>query len=303
MFWDHGFNRLSFGVQDFDSKVQTSVNRIQPYDLVARFLDDCHKVGFKHINFDLIYGLPHQTLTSVQETVQKTIQLKPSRIAFYRMAMIPEIFKWQRRFGPEDLPDSESCLAMNLHAINTFQNAGYRFIGLDHFALPTDPLFTAQKNGTINRNFQGMTTGRGSQIISFGPSAISQWDGGYTQNYSDFFRWDKIVRKDYPVDRAYRLTTEDRLRRELLLDLYCYRKISTAKFSALVNNFSEHFSKEIGLIRAEPWNKLVSIDKEGLKLTSPLGELLVRVVAAVFDKHLPSDAFQGGMTGAASRIG
>jgi oxygen-independent coproporphyrinogen-3 oxidase len=311
MLRDFGFNRVSLGVQDFDANVQDAINREQSYELVSKFTDDCRAVGFQHINFDLIYGLPRQTIAGMTKSIEQTISLKPTRIAFYRMAMIPEIFKWQRRFGPEDMPTSEACLDMNLHAINTFRANGYEFIGLDHFALKTDPLFTAVANGTVNRNFQGMTTGRGTTIVGFGPSAISQWPSGFSQNVSDFFKWDKIVRTEAPTERAYSLQGDDMLRRDLLLDLYCFRKIRpkllahrlrVSEADAAVA-FQSKFNKEISILRSEPFNKLIREDADGWHLTRPLGELLVRVVAAAFDAHLPPDALQKGTAGMASRVG
>jgi len=311
MLHDFGFNRVSLGVQDFDANVQDAINREQPYDLVAKFVDDCRAVGFEHINFDLIYGLPRQTVAGMANSVAQTISLKPTRIAFYRMAMIPEIFKWQRRFGPEDMPSSGACLDMNLHAINSFRANGYEFIGLDHFALKTDPLFTAVSNGTVNRNFQGMTTGRGTTIVGFGPSAISQWPGGFSQNVSDFFKWDKVVRSENPTERAYEFQGDDALRRDLLLDLYCFRKISPKSLARHLGvpqqdakeAFQAKFGKEVAILRGEPFDKLVREDADGWYLTRPLGELLVRVVAAVFDAHLPPDALQKGTAGMASRVG
>ena len=170
----YGFNRVSLGVQDFDVRVQKAVNRIQSFEMVRDLTDSSRKMGFK-VNFDLICGLPFQTLESIESTIDKVLSLSPDRIAWYRFAMIPDLFKWQKGFQKNDLPDGEKLLDMNLLAINKFSKDGYYFIGLDHFAKREDTLTKAMLNGNITRNFQGMSVGSDLDIIGLGPSAISQF--------------------------------------------------------------------------------------------------------------------------------
>jgi oxygen-independent coproporphyrinogen-3 oxidase len=184
-----GCNRVSLGIQDFDPKVQQIVNRLQPLDVVQRVVAWCRELGFESINFDLIYGLPLQTLESLEATLAKTIALQPDRIAFYRLAVIPEIFRWQNVFRPDDLPGADLCLDLNLLAINQFQAAGYEFIGLDHFARASEALTAARQSGTLQRNFQGMSTGKGLDLIGLGPSAISMLDNAYAQSVKTTEKW------------------------------------------------------------------------------------------------------------------
>lgn len=303
---DFGFNRVSLGVQDFDPVVQEAVNRIQPFTLVESFVERCRSLGFDLINFDLIYGLPFQTPASMENTLSAVSKLRPSRIAFYRLAVIPEIFKWQRRFSQINMPDSEACLQMNLRAINHFLADGYSFIGLDHFARPEDSLAKALADGTITRTFQGMTTGRGLNVIGIGPSAISQFQDAFVQNESDFFKWNRlaVVTGDFPVNRGINLTEDDQLRRDVLNDLYCHRFIDKNVFKKRSGRkFDEYFGPEIVKLQELVKEGFVTIEPTKIVLTRPLGELLIRVVAAVFDRHLPPDALTKGIAGKASRVG
>jgi len=300
-----GFNRVSLGIQDFDVKVQRIVNRLQPLEMVQQVVSWCRELGFTSINFDLIYGLPLQTLDSLAETLEKTVALLPDRIAFYRLAVIPEIFRWQNVFRPADLPAADLSLDLNLLAINRFLAAGYEFIGLDHFARPDEALAAARRDDSLQRNFQGMTTGKGLDLIGLGPSAISLLDDAYAQNVKTTDEWRQAVPKSLASERGLRLSGDDRLRRQLLQQLYCHgrvnKRILETEFGIA---FGAYFAGE--LTRLEPLvdDGLVTLDAQVIQLTTPLGRLLVRVVAAVFDKYLPTDAYRSGLeANQASKVG
>jgi oxygen-independent coproporphyrinogen-3 oxidase len=291
-----GFNRVSLGIQDFAPRVQQAVNRLQSVELVARVVGWCRELSFPSINFDLIYGLPFQTLDSMADTLDKTIGLAPDRIAFYRLAVIPEIFRWQKVFKPQDLPAGDLPLDLNLLAINRFLQAGYEFIGLDHFALPDESLARAHRSQTLQRNFQGMTTGKACELIGLGPSAISQLDRAFAQNHRTTAAWLDAVAGDFALERGHRLDLDDRLRRELMQQLYGYGVIDKRALEGRFDiQFDGYFATELARVRTLADDGLVVIDQTSVRLTTPLGRLLVRVVAAAFDRYLPPDAFRVGM--------
>ncbi len=241
-----GFNRNRLGIQDFSPRVQRAVNRLQPFALVERLVGWCRALGFGSINFDLIYGLPFQTPETMADTVAKTVALAPDRIAFYRLAVIPEIFRWQNVFRPTDLPGGDLPLDLNLLAINRFLAAGYEFIGLDHFARPHEALAQARRDGSLRRSFQGMTTGQGLDILGLGPSATSQLDDAFAQNQKTTADWHRAVVCDFATERGLHLTDDDRLRRELLQLLYGYgaidKRLLEDRFGIV---FDEYFAAEL----------------------------------------------------------
>jgi oxygen-independent coproporphyrinogen-3 oxidase len=291
-----GFNRVSLGIQDFTPQVQQAVNRLQPYDTVAQVVGWCRELGFGSINFDLIYGLPFQTLDSMADTLDKTLRLGPDRVAFYRLAVIPEIFRWQNVFKPNDLPAGDLPLDLNLLAINRFQEAGYQFLGLDHFARPTEGLAQAHEAQTLQRNFQGMTTGKQCELIGLGPSAISQLEHAFAQNFKTTAEWRQAVATDFACERGLHLDDDDRLRRELMQQLYGYGVIDKTDLAATFTvNFDEYFAPELKRMHILAEEGLVTLDDAAIRLTAPLGRLLVRVVAAAFDRYLPADAFLKGL--------
>jgi oxygen-independent coproporphyrinogen III oxidase len=291
-----GFQRISLGIQDFSLLVQKAVNRLQALELVQRVVGWCRELGFESINFDLIYGLPFQTLDSMADTLDKTIALAPDRIAFYRLAVIPEIFRWQNVFRPQDLPAGDLPLDLNLLAIERFQAAGYEFIGLDHFAKPDEALARAHREQSLCRNFQGMTTGKEQDLIGLGPSAISQLDRAFAQNDKASTSWWNAVGKDLATERGLRLSQDDRLRRELIQQLYGYGAVVKdpleQRFGIV---FDDYFADERHRLQELADDGLVSFEARVIRLTSPLGRLLVRVVAAVFDAYLPPNAYREGL--------
>lgn len=300
-----GVNRLSLGVQDFDPKVQQAVNRIQSLAMVSDFVGVCRSLGFDSLNFDLIYGLPYQTLETMAETIAAAVRLAPDRIAFYRLALLPDIFRWQKHFGRADIPSGDLPLSLNLMAINAFQEAGYDYIGLDHFAKPTDGLALAHKSGMLRRNFQGMTTGGDTSIVGVGPSAISSLHASYMQNSADLNRWQRRVESGFATERGVRLTNDDVLRNRVIQDLYCYRgidKVSLSKQFAI--DFDQYFLSEMAKVKYLESEGLVQVTGQHFKLARPLGELLVRVVAAAFDANIPAQAYRVGLANSeASKVG
>ncbi|MFO0945186.1 MAG: oxygen-independent coproporphyrinogen III oxidase [Planctomycetota bacterium] len=301
---DLGFNRISLGIQDFDDRVQNAVNRRQPFDVVAAAVETCRRLDFDSINFDLIYGLPFQTLDSMAETVEKVIRLSPDRIAFYRLAMIPEMFRWQNAFKPEDLPTGDLPLDLNLLAIRQFLEAGYEFIGLDHFAKPHEPLAKAAKEGSLHRNFQGMTTNKSLEIVALGPSAISQLSSAIAQNVKNSEDWRHAIDKDLATERGLKLSDDDRLRREVLQQLYSFGSIDTGEIERQFGiRFSHYFAEELDRLQELESLGLLTVGRE-IRLTQPLGRLLVRAPAAVFDHYLPPLAYKNGLpAGQSSAVG
>jgi oxygen-independent coproporphyrinogen-3 oxidase len=300
-----GFNRISLGIQDFAPAVQRAVNRLQPYEQVETVVGWCRSLGFASINFDLIYGLPFQTLETMADTLAKTITLAPDRIAFYRLAVIPDIFRWQKVFQRTDLPAGDLPLELNLLAINCFLQAGYEFIGLDHFARPTEALARAGQDGSLRRNFQGMTTGKELDVVGLGPSAISQLDDAFAQNAKTSGEWEQLTERDFATVVGLRLSPDDHLRRELLQQLYSHGEIDKPRLQDRFGIvFDDYFADEIGRLASLVEDGLVRVDRDAIRLTAPLGRLLVRVVAAVFDRYLPPQAFREGLpVQQASRVG
>jgi oxygen-independent coproporphyrinogen-3 oxidase len=291
-----GFNRVSLGVQEFDPRVQKAVNREQPFELVERAVRWCRQLGFASVNFDLIYALPFQTLEGMAETLDQTLALAPDRVAFYRLAVIPEIFRWQNVFRPADLPSGDLPLELNLLGINRFLAAGYEFIGLDHFARPDDELARARRDGTLRRTFQGVTTGKGLDVIGLGPSAISQLDGAYAQNRKATADWQEAATEDFATERGLRLSDDDRLRRELMQQVYGHGVIDKRSLEERFGiTFDDYFVGELQRLRDLIDEGIAEHDGGAVRLTRPLGRLLVRVVAAVFDRYLPPTAFREGL--------
>lgn len=300
-----GFNRVSLGVQDFAAVVQRAVNRVQPFETVERVVAWCRELSFASLNFDLIYGLPFQTPETMTDTLAKVLILAPDRIAFYRLAVIPEMFRWQNTFHEEDLPAGELPLELNLLASSVFQSAGYEFIGLDHFAKPGESLARALREGSLQRNFQGMTTGKSLDLLGLGPSSISQLDGAFAQNCKTTAEWRQRVTEDLATARGLRLTTDDRLRRELMQQLYGRGVIEKRALEQQFGiAFDEYFALELLRLDGLADDGLLAVRPDRVALTAPLGRLLVRVVAAAFDAYLPPDAYREGLPPQfASRVG
>ncbi len=298
-----GFQRLSLGVQDFDPKVQNAIHRFQSFELVNGIMSAARELGFPSINFDLIYGLPFQSEESMRKTLDEVLKLSPDRIAFFRLALIPDLFRAQRLFSEADIPEGELPLKLMQMAIKVFTENGYEFIGLDHFAKRSDSLDEARRSRKLQRNFQGMSTGKALPIIGLGPSAISSLPGAFWQNTPAFHRWFAEAEQDFPIEKGHTLSEDDKRRNFVIQEIYCERRISKSVFEREFHlNFDEYFIREKAGISDLVKSGLLIADEDGFYLSQPLGHFLARVVASVFDAFLPSDAYRSGSS-QGSRVG
>ncbi|MDH4173752.1 MAG: oxygen-independent coproporphyrinogen III oxidase [Betaproteobacteria bacterium] len=282
-----GFNRVSLGVQDFDAEVQKAVHRIQSEEETRRVVGEARASGFRSLNIDLIYGLPKQTLDGFNRTLDQVIALDPDRIALYSYAHLPSVFMPQRRIAAADLPSAEAKLQILSLAIGRLTRAGYLYIGMDHFARPDDELALAQSQGRLQRNFQGYSTRRGSDLIGLGVSAIGAVGPTYYQNQKRLE--DYYVALDagrLPVARGLELTPDDLVRRAVIQGLACHFRLSieSVELSYLVD-FKRYFAPEMDRLRRLEAEGLVELQPDWIIVT-PKGRLLVRVVCAVFDRYL-----------------
>lgn len=282
-----GFNRTSFGVQDFDPAVQAAVNRIQPLEMVEAALNDSRAAGFQSINIDLIYGLPKQTLSSFDRTLDQVIRLSPDRIALYNYAHLPSRFKAQRLIIAADLPSAEERLQIFLMSTRRLLEAGYVYIGLDHFAKPSDELNLARLDGSLHRNFQGYTTRAECDLIGLGVSAIGKVGASYSQSVRSLNAYyDHLDKGRLPIEKGYHLSADDLLRRQIIMTLMCSMPLS---FQAINQkhgiDFSTYFAPE--LERLQPYRDagLMEANDDGLTIT-PKGRLFVRAIGMVFDRYL-----------------
>jgi oxygen-independent coproporphyrinogen III oxidase len=285
-----GFNRLSLGVQDFDPQVQQAVHRVQPYESVADLTVAARGAGFDSINMDLIYGLPRQTADSFQTTLERVTELRPERIALYAYAHLPQRFKPQRRIDAKLLPRGADKVAMLSAAIAHFRAAGYEYIGMDHFALPNDPLAIAKRQGRLHRNFQGYSTHPDSDLIGLGVSAIGRIGAHYSQNAKTLDEYhDAIGRGQFPVQRGLTLSRDDLVRRAVIMALMCQGRVDIESIElAYLIDFRQYFSPEIDQLEPLVEKGLVVMEPDGIRV-SPLGWYFVRAVAMVFDRHLQAD--------------
>jgi oxygen-independent coproporphyrinogen-3 oxidase len=279
-----GFNRVSFGVQDLDPDVQRAINRIQPASQTGDAVAAAREAGMRSVNLDLIYGLPKQNPESFARTLESVIALQPERIALYAYAHLPARFKAQRQIRSRDLPAPAVKLALLGTAIRELTRAGYRYIGMDHFALANDALARAQDAGTLQRNFQGYSTHGQCDLVGLGMSAISHVDGCYAQNVRDLsVYYQKLAQRELPVVRGLMLDAEDELRAELIQSIMCRGRV---QFSDLERRFGirfdERFGREMAALAVLAADGLVQLHEYGFSVT-PRGRLLLRVVAMVFD--------------------
>lgn len=282
-----GFNRLSFGVQDFDHNVQKAVNRIQSEEQVFDLVKAGREAKFKSISIDLIYGLPLQTVDSFNSTLDKVIELRPDRIAAYSYAHLPELVRAQRLIRKEDMPPPERKMELLELIIQRLTAAGYVYIGMDHFALPEDELVIAREKGTLQRNFQGYSTHAECDLIGLGITAIGYIDGHYSQNIKVLSEYYECLEKgQLPVVKGYSLSKDDLLRREVIVDLMCHGLIDFAKFEHKYNiDFAQYFAASLAQLEETVADGLVNITTEQVELL-PQGQLMMRVVAMAFDAYL-----------------
>ena len=293
-----GFNRISLGVQDFNATVQKHVRRIQPFEMVRQTVASCRAAGFESINTDLIYGLPYQTLDTMRDTLDKCIELAPDRVAYYHYAQIPDKIATQRAIHHDQMPDSETKLAMFMLGVEMFTAAGYDFIGLDHFAKPEEMLAEAAKDGTLQRNFQGMTTGAGLDLLGVGASSISHLQQvGFLQNVRDPDGYVQAMEQQpSAIARARDFSEDDCIRQAVLTQIYCGGRIVPAVIERQFGiDFGKYFSRELVVMSELEADGLVACNEDGtVDVTFPLGRVLMRNVAAAFDAYLQPDAYRAG---------
>ncbi len=282
-----GFNRASIGVQDFNAEVQRAVHRIQSEDETRRVIDEARASGFRSINLDLIYGLPHQSLDSFNRTLDAVLALDADRIALYNYAHLPQVFKTQRRIRETDLPSPETKLQILTLAIGRLTRAGYLYIGMDHFAKPEDELAVAQRQGRLHRNFQGYSTQPDSDMLGFGISAIGRVGPTYYQNLKSLDEYYGALDDDrLPVWRGIELTQDDLVRRAVIQALSCHFRVSLESIEiAYLVDFRSYFAEELEELRQLADDGLVELQPDWIVVT-PKGRLLVRAVCMLFDRYL-----------------
>lgn len=282
-----GFNRLSLGVQDFDPAVQQAINRIQPFDMTASVMRAARDTGYHSIGVDLIYGLPHQTVESFSRTLDTMLELAPDRLSVFAYAHLPQLFKMQRQMDPASLPSPEMRLAILQRVVERLTGAGYVYIGMDHFALPTDELARAQAQRTLHRNFQGYSTRAECDLIGFGASSIGKVGEVYAQNAKDVADYAAAIDAGrLAITRGVRLTADDRLRRDVITQLMCNLELRFDEFEAAYGIcFADAFEPELQRLRAFEQDGLVTISPGKLEVQTA-GRMLVRNIAMVFDRYL-----------------
>lgn len=285
-----GFNRLSFGVQDFDPAVQKAVHRVQPAEQVFSLVQSARKIGFESINVDLIYGLPLQTPESFARTLAQVNELRPDRIALYAYAHLPTRFKPQRRIVAAELPSARDKLAMLSASLDSLVGGGYVYVGMDHFALPTDALAVAKRQGRLHRNFQGYSTQPDCDLIALGVSAIGRIGATYSQNAKTLEEYyDSLDQGRLPIVRGLALSRDDLLRRCVIMSIMCQGQLlfESVELGHLID-FKAYFARELEVLAELAEHGLVTMDDSGVQVTST-GWYLVRAIAMVFDKNLQVD--------------
>jgi len=284
-----GFNRVSLGVQDFDAHVQRAVNRIQSEEQTRRVLQAARDCGFRSTSVDLIYGLPLQSVESFSVTLDKIVAASPDRISVFNYAHLPRLFKTQKQIAERQLPAAAEKLAILAHVIERLTDAGYVYIGMDHFARPDDELAIAQREGTLYRNFQGYATHASCDLVGMGMSAIGSVAECYSQNTRDIAAYcEHLDRDQLPIVRGVELSREDHVRRDAITRLMCDFSIHKPTFSARWEiDFDSYFARELGELLPMAEDGLVRLDEQAIEI-QPVGRLLVRNVCMVFDSYLHS---------------
>jgi oxygen-independent coproporphyrinogen-3 oxidase len=282
-----GFNRISMGVQDFYLPVQKAINRVQSEEITRQTVLWARELDFHSINLDLIYGLPHQTLHTFAETVDKIIDISPDRLAVFNYAHVPWLKKHQNLIQTEDLPSADERLQILQMTIKKLTNAGYEYIGMDHFAKSTDELATAQRNNTLYRNFQGYSTKAGCDVYAFGMSAISQFQNIYAQNVKnlkDYYA--RIDERRAATNVGYRMTDDDHIRKETIMQLMCHLEIDKRNIEQRFGiDFEEYFFGDIPKLDVFIKDNLLENGAEKIKIIGA-GKMIIRNIAMCFDAYL-----------------
>lgn len=287
-----GFNRLSMGVQDFDPQVQEAINRIQSYALTRSLIEHARALGFGSINVDLIYGLPHQTIATFAATLDQVLTLRPDRVAAYSFAFVPWMGAHMKEIDRAALPPAETKLALLAATVDAFTGAGYRQIGMDHFALPSDELARAVDTQTLNRNFMGYTVQATTDLVALGVSAIGNVQGAFVQNTKKLPAYYTAVAEGrFPIDKGYELSADDEIRRHVITELMCNFRLDVPDVERRFNiRFAEYFSEELATLtggeQSAAADGLVTVQPHRIDV-APIGRMFVRNICMVFDKYLP----------------
>ncbi len=282
-----GFNRLSLGIQDFNPIVQRAINRIQGERETLTVINAAHKNGFRSISLDLIYGLPNQTTTSFDETLKKVISINPDRLSIFNYAHMPESFKTQRQIQSEDIPSAEIKLEILQQSIETLTQAGYIYIGMDHFAKPDDELAIAQRDNKLYRNFQGYSTHSDCDLIGLGITSIGRVGDSYSQNQKRLDQYDLCLKTGkLPVFRGITLDEDDKIRRTVINSLICHFSLDIIAVERELNiNFTDYFSNELFTLQQFVYDGLLNISSSSIDVL-PAGFLLIRNICMVFDSYI-----------------
>jgi oxygen-independent coproporphyrinogen III oxidase len=289
-----GFNRVSMGVQDFDTQVQEAVNRVQSFEMVKALVEDCHELGYESVNFDLIYGLPLQTLDSFKNTLDKVLELSPDRIALFNYAHLPSLRPFQKAHIKEsDLPTRDTKLQIFCESMKSFTQSGYEYIGMDHFAKKQDELTLAKSKRTLHRNFQGYTTKAGLDLLGFGMTSISSISNAYSQNekklnrYLEFFKTERHDSEDLlPIEKGLTCSMDDMIRRDVIAKLLCHEVLYFAEVSSAYGiDFAKYFASELAALPGFVDDGLLELHPDKIRITA-LGKIFMRNIAMVFDTYL-----------------
>ena len=285
-----GFNRMSLGVQDFNPAVQKAVNRIQSREETLAALTAAREENFKSISVDLIYGLPLQTVESFDQTLDELIEISPDRVSVFNYAHLPERFKPQRRINEADLPEASVKLEIFKHCMEKLTNAGYVYIGMDHFAKPDDELTIAQKNGKLYRNFQGYATHADCDLVGIGITSIGTIANSFAQNVRTMDEYyEKIDKGELAVFRGVEIDNDDLIRREAIMQLICHFKLNFNDVEKhFTINFNDYFSAELARYKTMVDDGLITMDEHSIEVTSR-GRLLIRNICMVFDRYIKPD--------------
>jgi len=290
MLADMGFNRVSMGIQDFDPDVQKAVNRVQDEQKTLRLIEASRECGFNSVSVDLIYGLPLQTPETFEKTIDSVLTSRPDRLSVYNYAHLPHLFRAQRMISSEQVPVPEVRLQLLDSTIKKLVDAGYVYIGMDHFALPDDELSIAMENGTLQRNFQGYSTCRETDLVGMGVSAIGKVGNSFAQNLKDIRAWQAAIDEGrLPVWRGLSLSGEDRLRRGVISAIMCQGFVRFGEFERKYGiDFNDHFALELESLKPLEDDGLIELSERTIEVT-PTGLLLLRAIAMKFDEYLIND--------------
>ncbi len=284
-----GFNRISMGLQDFDADVQREIHRIQPFEMTRDFIATCRDEGIRSINVDLVYGLPKQTFGGFEKTIDLVLgELRPDRVSAFSYAHVPWLKPQQRKFDEATIPTGSTKFAIFARLVERMTEAGYEFVGMDHFARPDNELAVAQREGRLWRNFQGFTTKSGTDLVGLGVTSIGQVSGSFAQNEKDLAAWSRAVREGrFATTKGLRVSHDDQIRQRIIQQVMCRYRLDKSEIAAEFGiDFDARFADELSRLEPLERDGMIVRDADGFALTS-WGRVFVRNVCMVFDAHLP----------------